>query len=166
MERWTSEPVSVNVKSRTVATPVMKVVITATLSGTHSVTDPEGVPTPGGDNLLLPSATKLRRLCFYTCVSVHRGGLPQCMLGYHHPSPPPPEAGTSPEQTPPRSRHPREQTPPLPGSRPPRAVSPPGSKHPPRSRQPPLADGYCCGRYASYWNAFLFGKMFAEKCMK
>ena len=24
--------------------------------------------------MLLPSATKLRRLCFYTCLSVHRGG--------------------------------------------------------------------------------------------
>ena len=49
----------------------------------------------------LPSATKLRRLCFYTCVSVHGGGgcLPQCMLG-------------PPEQTPPRGRHPPEQTPP------------------------------------------------------
>ena len=23
-------------------------------------------------------------------------------------------------------------------------------------RQTPPADGYCCGRYASYWNAFLF----------
>ena len=23
---------------------------------------------------------------------------------------------------------------------------------------PPPADGYCCGRYASYWNAFLFKK--------
>ena len=23
-------------------------------------------------------------------------------------------------------------------------------------RHTPLADGYCCGRYASYWNAFLF----------
>ena len=34
----------------------------------------------------LPSATKLRRLCFYTCVSVHRGGgLPQCILGYDTP---------------------------------------------------------------------------------
>ena len=31
---------------------------------------------------LLLSATKFRRLFFYTCVSVHRGGLPQCMLGY------------------------------------------------------------------------------------
>ena len=27
-------------------------------------------------------------------------------------------------------------------------------------------DGYCCGWYASYWNAFLFGNIFAEKCMK
>ena len=51
------------------------------------------------------------------CHSVHRGGLPQCMLGYH----------------PRRSRPPpQEQTPP-----------------------PPPRDGYCCGRYASYWNAFL-----------
>ena len=23
---------------------------------------------------------------------------------------------------------------------------------------PPEADGYCCGRYASYWNAFLFNR--------
>ena len=23
-------------------------------------------------------------------------------------------------------------------------------------RHPPPGDGYCCGRYASYWNAFLF----------
>ena len=26
--------------------------------------------------------------------------------------------------------------------------------------------GYCCGWYASYWNAFLFGKMFTKNCMK
>ena len=26
----------------------------------------------------------------------------------------------------------------------------------PRDQTPPTADGYCCGRYASYWNAFLF----------
>ena len=30
----------------------------------------------------------------------------------------------------------------------------------------PTPDGYCCGRYASYWNAFLFGIIFAENCMK
>ena len=32
---------------------------------------------------LLPSATKLRRLCFYRCVSVHKGGggIPACLAG-------------------------------------------------------------------------------------
>ena len=60
--------------------------------------------------------------------------------------------------TTPGSRHPTaKQTPP--GTRPPR------SRHPPRSRPPPpqepeSRDGYCCGRYASYWNAFLFHQYF------
>ena len=40
--------------------------------------------------------------------------------------------------------------PPGPGTYPTR--HPQGTRHPP----PPPADGYCCGRYASYWNAFLF----------
>ena len=31
---------------------------------------------------------------------------------------------------------------------------------------PSPPDGHCSGRYASYWNAFLFGKIFAENCMK
>ena len=58
--------------------------------------------------------------------------------------PPPPR-----EQVPPRSRHP-------PGAgKPPREQAPPRSRHPPREQTPP-ADGYCCGRHASYWNAFLF----------
>ena len=41
----------------------------------------------------------------------------------------------------------------------PRGSGPGGSGDPPR-------DGYCCGRYASYWNVFLFGKTFAENGMK
>ena len=45
------------------------------------------------------------------CHSVHGGGLPQCMLGYHPP-----------EQTPPQDQPP-------PGSR-----QPPGSRHPPERR--------------------------------
>ena len=68
-----------------------------------------------------------------------QGGLPQCMLGCNPPEPgtPPPGSRQPPhqhplEQTPPRTRHPPDQAPTLP------------------------ADGYCCGRYASYWNAFLF----------
>ena len=66
----------------------------------------------------LPSATKLRRLCFYRRVSVHTGGLPQCMLGYHT---------HIPKQTSPGSRHPLEQT-----SL--RADTPPGSRQPPKRR--------------------------------
>ena len=34
---------------------------------------------------LPPAKRSLRRLCFYTCLSVHRGGLPHCMLGYTPP---------------------------------------------------------------------------------
>ena len=60
-------------------------------------------------NKFLPSATKLRRLCFYRCLSVH-GGV--CLSACWDTTPPP------------------------------------GADPPPR-------DGYCCGRYASYWNAFL-----------
>ena len=73
----------------------------------------------------LPSATKLRRLCFYRRLSVHEGGwvcLSQCMLGYHTPQSrhPPPQS-----RHPPGSRHPQEQT-------------PPQSRHPPQERRPLL----------------------------
>ena len=66
---------------------------------------------------LLPSATKLRRLCFYTCLSFcsQGGGVPQCMLAYHYP---------------PRSRHPPEaDTPP--------GADPCWTRHPPGSGNPP-----------------------------
>ena len=33
---------------------------------------------------------------------------------------------------------------------------PPGQTPPPGRHHPPPADGHCCGRYASYWNAFLY----------
>ena len=55
-----------------------------------------------------------------------RGGLPQCMLGYQL---------LWDQAPPPQTRH---------------------TPHPPGSGTPPPADGYCCRRYASYWNAFLF----------
>ena len=80
------------------------------------------------------------------------GCLSQCMVGYTPGadiprSRRPPGADTPPEQT-----HPLEQTPP-PGSRHhPPGVDTPQSTHPP----PPPRDGHCCGRYGSYWNAFLF----------
>ena len=31
----------------------------------------------------------------------------------------------------------------------------------PRADSPPPVDGTCCGRYASYWNAFLFSDIFS-----
>ena len=120
-------------------------------------------------HLLLPSATKLRRLCFYRCLSVHRGrGV--CLSAWWdtHPPEQTPLSRHPQEQTPPRSRHPREQTPldqTPPEQTPPRADTPLGadtsqSWHFPELTPPPEADtpprdGHCCGRYVSYWNAFL-----------
>ena len=49
---------------------------------------------------------------------------------------------------------PWEQTPPRE-----QAGIPPGTRHPPGTRLPP-ADGYCCGLYASYWNAILVKHIF------
>ena len=108
----------------------------------------------------LPSATKLRRLCFYRHLSVHRGegvsasvhgGIPHppiadTPLGADTPpeqTPPgadtPPGAGTpseadTPRSRPPRSRHtPTEQTPSEadpPGADTPQEQTPPQSRHP------------------------------------
>ena len=71
------------------------------------------------------------------CVCPQGGGVSASV----HAGIPDPRADTSPEQTP------WEQT-------------PPGSRHPP--------EAYCSmrltsGRYASYWNAFLFCKFFCRK---
>ena len=58
------------------------------------------------------------------------------------------------DTTPPRARHPpRTRHPPGPGT--PQDQATPPRPAPPGTRHPPPADGYCCGRYASYWNAFL-----------
>ena len=71
--------------------------------------------------------------------------------------------------TPPRTRYtPQDQVPPRPGTHPrtrytprnqlhpPGSGTPPPDQVPPRDQvSPPPRDGYCCGRYASYWNAFL-----------
>ena len=66
--------------------------------------------------------------------SVHRGGLPQCILGYH-PCPP--------WSRPPRSRPPWEQTPHPPGA----------DTHTPRGADSSIRS--MSGQYASYWNASL-----------
>ena len=81
------------------------------------------------------------------CDSVHRGGV--CPIAC---SDTPPWADT-PRQTPPW------QTPP--------SADAPSADISPMQTPPPKADtltllpqdGHCSGRYASYWNAFLFGKI-------
>ena len=93
----------------------------------------------------LPSATKLRRLCFYRCVSVHRGGgvcLSACW------DTPPPEQTSPWEQTPPpRSRHPLEQT------APPRADTPPQEQTPPPGETATATDGtYPTGMHSCFIN--------------
>ena len=97
--------------------------------------------------------------------SLHRGGLPQCMLGYHPPGPDTPPTrhhppGTDtpptrhpPDETPPGSRPPWEQPSPL-GADPPHQTPPPGADPPPREADSSIRS--TSGRYASYWNAFLF----------
>ena len=83
---------------------------------------------------------------------------------------------TTREQTPPRSRYPPGGRHPLGADRPgadtpqeqttpertstradtPLGADTPQEQTPPRSSHPPPPrDGHCCGRYASYWNAFL-----------
>ena len=90
------------------------------------------------------------------------GCLPQCMLGYHppgsrHPQSRHPPGADPPEQTPLGADTPQGQTPPR--SRPPPEQTPPGSRHPLEQTPPQEADSdiqSMSGRYASYWNAFLF----------
>ena len=86
-----------------------------------------------------------------------------------------PLASDPPETSTPRSRHPPgtrpfpEQAPPghqtpslkqVPRSRHPPRTRPPGAGSPPGTGHPSPTDGYGCGRYASYWNAFLFSFVF------
>ena len=69
---------------------------------------------------LLLSAMKWRRLCFYRCVSVHRGGV--CLSACWDTTPPSGSRHPPPRADTPRSRHPPEQTPPI--------ADPPKSRHP------------------------------------
>ena len=119
----------------------------------------------------------LRRLCFYTCLSFSSQGgcLPHCMLGYTPPPPgqTPPWADTPPRQTPPGRHLPGLglDTPHGPGpGHPPWADTPlglgldtPWADTLPWADTPPPADGYWCGRYASYWNAFMYFKIITKR---
>ena len=91
------------------------------------------------------------------CDSVNRGGLPQCMLGYH-----PPRRRTSPRRTPQEGEPPQKETPP-------RRRTPHKKENPPRRRTPQEADPLpqrgrrsMSSQYASYWNAFLFKDLFTR----
>ena len=125
--------------------------------------------------IIIARKRSLRRLCFYTCLSVilFTGGVSASVHAQIHT---PPGADTPleqihPEQTPhPQSRHPPglEQTHPQsrhPQSRHPLGADTPQSRHLPGadtpleltlpwSRHPPLCSA--SGRHASYWNAYLF----------
>ena len=80
--------------------------------------------------------------------SVHGGGRCTCSRGvcllWGVTCPPP--SRYAPAGTPPGQVHPIHP--------PPGRYTPLGQVHPPPPPRP--ADGYCCGRYASYWNAFFF----------
>ena len=121
----------------------------------------------GGDNLSLPAATKLGQGNVFTgvCDSVHGGGcllwgvwswggIPACTEADTHPP-----LGSD---TPPWSRHsPGEQTPPWEQTLPRGADTPLGADPPP-PREADARIRSMSGRYASYWNAFLFGNNFSK----
>ena len=115
---------------------------------------------------LLPAATKLGQGNIFTpvCDSVNRGGTWSGPRGGTWQTPPRP--GTPPPRdqtrhTPPQTRPPQDQTPPQPGTPP---LLPPDQTPPPPD-QTPSRSSTTSGRYASYWNAFLFSDQF-EFCWK
>ena len=110
----------------------------------------------GCSNLLFNSALLLSATYFHKrhifSHSVHRADTPP--------------ARHLPGQTPLLGRHPTRQTP---------SGQTPLGRHPP-GQTPSWADtllgrhlraeGYCCGRYGSYWNTLLFAIIFVENYMK
>ena len=71
--------------------------------------------------ILITTRNKVRaRLCFYMCLILFTGGLPQCMLGIT-----------------PRTRHPpMDQTPPSGADPPDQIIHPPGTRHSPQEHTP------------------------------
>ena len=127
--------------------------------------------------MIITARNEVVKFMLYTCLSVHRGGGRRSTWAGT-----PPRAGTPPGQvhspgrypssryTPRQVHSPGRYTPwtgtPLWAGTPPWQVHPQAGTSPrqvrpragiPRRRYtPPKADGYCCGRYAFCWNAFLF----------
>ena len=90
--------------------------------------------------------------------SVH-GGIPP--PGSRHP---PGADNLPPGADPLGAATPQKQTPPQRDT--PRSRHPARSRHHPPGADTPTRDGHCCGRYASYWNAFLFSNFFGLKLHK
>ena len=106
--------------------------------------------------ILLPAATKLWPWILFLHLSVihsvHRGGLPQCMLGYHPPGGRPPKTRHPPGPDP----HPPKADHHPPGTRPPQKQTPPSREQTPPPREANSSIRSTSGRYASYWNAYLY----------
>ena len=116
---------------------------------------PLGLTSPSGKCVFLDkhrfvtARNEVAKVMFLHVSVCPQGGLPQCMLGYN----PPPPRSKHPKDQPSRSRNtPPEQAPPR--------TRPTPEPDPHRSRLPPPTDGCYCGRYASYWNAFLLEIIF------
>ena len=104
----------------------------------------------------------LRRLCFYTCLSV-------ILFTWGVPGQVPPGRYTPPDQVhPPGTRYPhRAGTPPGTRYTPWDQVHPPGTRYTPLEPGTPSSSAYweiraTSGWYASYWNAFLFVKLLED----
>ena len=111
-----------------------------------------------------PQRSWAKVMFLQVCVILFTGGV--CLSACWDTTPPreqtplgadTPGADTPPRQTPPQSRpSPWEQTPPQ--SRPPLGADPPGSRPPP-PREADSGIRSTSGRYASYWNVFLYSTL-------
>ena len=134
---------------------------------------------PPPDLLSLPPENEVCEgyVCTLVCQSIcsQRGCLFLCMLGYTPPEQTLPLEQTAPwEHTPPGSRHPPIADTPItdtPHSRHPRGPDIHQSRHPPGTDTPGADTPPCItcweiwatsGRYASYWNAYLFISKFRK----
>ena len=105
-------------------------------------------------NFYRPQTTFAKVMFLHLSVILFRGGVSQHVMGQTPPSPRKTPGRHPQEDRPAPGRHPEDPTP---GRQTPQGrhqEDPPQEDRPRGSRHPP-ADGYCCGRYASYWNAFL-----------
>ena len=115
----------------------------------------------GCANLLLPPANEVwgKVIFLHLCVILFTGGVP----GQVPPGRYTPRAGTRPGRYTPWQVHPHRQV------HPPGRYTPPRQVHPWQVHTPPTVHAgirSTSGRYASYWNAFLFCNFFAENYMK